>query len=85
MIEEREIMKHNLEIAENANGVAQFLNSLTGGQYVMKEQAREAMDFLLASMKRKIESYPNATRQEKDAEIRQKEFLVNLLKQQIRL
>ena len=43
------------------------------------------MDFLLASTKRIIESYPNATRQEKDAEIRRKEFLMNMLKQQMGL
>jgi len=52
---------------------------------VTKEQAREAMDFLLVSTKRNIESYPNATRQEKDAEIRRKEFLMNMLKQQMGL
>ena len=83
MIDEREILKHNMEMAEHANGAAQFLCSLIGGQYVTKEQTREAMDFLLASTKRNIESYPNATRQEKDAEIRQKEFLMNMLKQQM--
>lgn len=85
MIDEREILKYNLEMAEHANGAALFLNSLLGGQYVSKEQAREAMDFLLASTKRNIESYPNATRQEKDAEIQRKEFLMNMLKQQMGL
>ena len=78
-------MKHNIEMAEHANGAAQFMGSLIGGQYVTKEQAREAMDFLLASTKRNIESYPNATRQEKDAGIRRKEFLINMLKQQMGL
>ena len=43
------------------------------------------MDFLLASTKRNIESNPNATRQEKDAEIRRKEYLMNMLKQQMGL
>ena len=85
MVDEREIMKHNCEMAEHANGAAQFLASLIGGQYVTKEQAREAMDFLLASTKRNIESCPYATRQEKDAEIRQKEGLMNMLKQQMGL
>ena len=85
MVDEREIMKHNCEMAEHANGAAQFLVSLIGGQYVTKEQAREAMDFLLASTKRNIESCPYATRQEKDAEIRQKEGLMNMLKQQMGL
>lgn len=78
MVEER--VKHNTKIANHANGAAQFMDSLIGGQYVTKEQAHEAMDFLLASTKRNIESYPNATRQEKDAEIRRKEFLMNMLK-----
>ena len=85
MIDKREIMKHNAEMAEHANGAAQFMGSLIGGQYVTKEQAREAMDFLLASTKQNIESYPKATRQEKDAEIRRKEFLMNMLKQQMGL
>ena len=85
MIDEREMLKHNIEMAEHANGAAQFLGLLIGGQYVTKEQTREAMDFLLASTKRNTESYPYAPRQEKDVEIRQKEFLMNLLKQQMGL
>lgn len=85
MIDERERLKHNVEMVEHANGAVQFMGSLIGGQYVTKEQAREAMDFLLASTKRNIESYPNATRQEKDAEIRRKEYLMNILKEQMGL
>ena len=85
MIDEREILKHTMEMAEHATGAAQFLDSLIGGQYVTKEQTREAMDFLLASTKRNIESFPNATRQEKDAEIQRKEFLMNILKEQMGL
>ncbi len=85
MIDERELLKHNFEMAEHANGAAQFLGSLIGGQYVTKEQTREAIDFLLASTKRNIESCPNATRQEKDAEIRRTEILMNMLKQQMGL
>ena len=85
MIDERDILKHNMEMAGHANGAAKFLSSLIGGQYVTKEQTREAMDFLLASTKRNIESYPNATRQEKDAEIQRKEFLMNILKEQMGL
>ena len=85
MIDERKIMMHSVEMAQHANGAAQFLSSLIGGQYVTKEQVREAMDFLLASTKRNIESYPNATRQEKDAEIKRKEFLMNILKKQMGL
>lgn len=79
------VMMHSAEMAEHANGAAQFLGSLIGGQYVTKEQTREAMDFLLVSTKRNIESWPNATRQEKDAEIHQKEFLMNILKQRMEL
>lgn len=85
MIGEREIVKHNAEMAEHANGAAQFMGSLIGGQYVTKEQTRETMDYLLASAKRNIESNPNATRQEKDAEIHRKEVLMNLLKEQMGL
>ncbi len=85
MIDEKEILKYNMEMAEHVNGAAQFMESLVGGQYVTKEQTREAMDFLLASTKRNIESYPNATRQQKDAEIRRKELLMNMLKQQMGL
>ncbi len=85
MIDEKEIMKHNMEMAEHANGAAQFLGSLIGGQYVTKEQVSEAMDFLLASTKRNVESCPSATRQEKDSEIKRKEFLMNMLKQQMGL
>ena len=85
MIDEREILEHNMEMAEHATGAAQFLGSLIGGQYVTKEQTREAMDYLLASTKRNIEGYPNATRQEKDAEIHRREFLMNILKQQMGL
>ncbi len=85
MIDERIILKRSLEMAKHVNGAAQFLGSLIGGQYVTKEQTREAMDFLLASTKRNIESYPYATRQEKDEEIRKKEGLMNMLKQQMGL
>lgn len=69
MIDKREILKYNIEMAKHANVAAQFMGSLIGGQYVTKEQAREAMEFLFASTKRNIESCPYATRQEKDAEI----------------
>lgn len=85
MIDEEKILMHNTDMAEHANGAAQFLSSLIGGQYVTKEQAREAMDFLLASTKRNIETCSDATRQEKDAEIRKKEYLINMLKEQMGL
>ena len=85
MIDERKILKHNLEMAEHANGTAQFLGSLIGGQYVSKEQTCEAMDSLLASIKRNIESCPYASRQEKDEEIHRRESLMNMLKTQMGL
>ena len=85
MKDKTKVMMYSAEMAENANGAAQFLGSLIGGQYVTKEQAREAMDFPLASTKRNIESCPYATRQEKDAEIHQKELLMNKFKQQMGL
>lgn len=85
MIDEREIMKYSAEMAEHTDGAAQFMSSLVGGQYVTKEQACEAMDFLLASTKRNIESCPSATQQEKDAEIHRIEFLMNMLKEQMGL
>ena len=85
MIDERKILKHNLEMAEHANGAAQFLGSLIGGLYVTKEQTREAMDFLLASTKRNIESCPNASQQEKETEIHRREHMMNMLKQQMGL
>ena len=64
-IDDIKILKHNLEMAEHANGTALFLCSLIGGQYVTKEQTREAMDFLLAATKRNIESNPNASNKKK--------------------
>ncbi len=85
MIDERRIAKHNLEMAEHANGAAQLLGSLIGGQYVTKEQIRETMDFILASTKRNIENCPNATQQEKDAEIHRRDVLMNALKNQMGL
>lgn len=70
-----EILKYNIEMVEHANGAVQFMGSLIGGQYVTKEQAREAMNFLLASTKRNIEKRcPNASRLEKETEICRKVF-----------
>lgn len=37
MIDEREILKHNVEMVDHANGAAKFLSSQIGGQYVTKE------------------------------------------------
>lgn len=81
----QELLNYNIEMAEHASGVTQFLTSLIGGQYVTKEQTCETIDFLFALTKRNIENYPNATKQEKDAVIRKKEFLKNMLKHQMGL
>ena len=80
MKDNRKILMYSMEMAEHANGAAQFLGSILGGQYVTKDQTREAMDYLLARTKRNIESYPFATQEEKDAEIRRRELLLNTLK-----
>ena len=80
MKDNSKIIMYSAEMAEHANGAAQFLGSLLGGQYVTKDQTREAMDYLLARTKRNIESYPFATQEEKDAEIRRSELLLNTLK-----
>ena len=72
-------------MAEHANGAAQYLGALLGGRYVTKEQTREMIDFLFAGTKRNIESCPFATQEEKDAEIRRREYLMRILKMQMGL
>lgn len=44
---DRKIAKYNLEMAEHANGAAQYLDALLGGRHVTTEQTREMVDFLL--------------------------------------
>jgi hypothetical protein len=85
MINERKIAQYNLEIAEHANGAAQYLGALIGGRFVIREQAREMADFVLAQTKRNIESCPFASQEEKDAEIRRRENLMKILKSQMGL
>lgn len=80
MIDQNKIVQHSMEMAEHANGAAQFFGSLIGGKYVTKEQTREAMDFLLATTKRNIESCPYANTQEKETEIHRRELQMNMLK-----
>lgn len=46
MIDEREIVQYNAEMAEHANGSAQFLEALLGGRFVTRELAREMVDYL---------------------------------------
>lgn len=85
MVDEKKILLHNAEMAEHANGAAQYLGALLGGRYVTKEQTRDMLDFIFAEAKRNIESCPFATQEEKDAEIHRKAILINLLKTQIGL
>ena len=75
MIDNKKILLHSAEMAEHANGAAQYLGALLGGRYVTKEQTREMVDFLFAGTKRNIESCPFATQEEKDAEIHRRELL----------
>ena len=85
MVDEKKILLHNAEMAEHANGAAQYLGALLGGRYVTKEQTRDMLDFIFAEAKRNIESCPFATQEEKDAEIQRREFLMGMLKTQMGL
>lgn len=80
MVDERKILLHTVEMAEHANGAAQYLDALLGGRFVTKEQTRDMVDYLFAGTKRNIESCPFATQDEKDAEIHRRELLLNALK-----
>lgn len=80
MVDNKKILQHNVEMAEHANGAAQYLDALLGGRYVTKEQTRDMIDFLFARTKRNIESCPFATQEEKDAEIHRRELLLKSLK-----
>ena len=85
MVDNKKILLHSAEMAEHANGAAQYLAALLGGRYVTKEQTREMVDFLFAGTKRNIESYPFATQEQKDAEIHHREYLMRMLKTQMGL
>ena len=80
MTDEQKLAQYNAEMAIHSNGAAQFLSALIGGRFVTREQAREMADFVLAQTKRNIESCPFASQVEKDAEIRRRENLMNMLK-----
>lgn len=80
MIDEKKILLHSTEMAEHANGAAQYLEALLGGKFVTREQTRDMVDYLFAGTKRNIESCPFASQEEKDAEIHRREFLLNALK-----
>ena len=85
MIDKSKIVKYDAEMAAHANGAAQFLVALIGGKFVTREQAREMADYVLAQTKRNIESCPFGSQEEKDAEIRSRENLMNMLKSQMGL
>ena len=80
MIDNKKVLLYSAEMAEHANGAAQYLDALLGGRYVTKEQTREMVDFLFAGTKRNIKSCPFVTQEEKDAEIHRREQLLNALK-----
>ena len=85
MADDKKIAQYNAEMAEHANGAAQYLGALIAGRFVTREQARDMADYVLAQTKRNIESCPFASQEEKDAEIRRRENLMNMLKLQIGL
>ena len=80
MTDEQKIFLHSAEMAEHADGAAQYLGALLGGRFVTKEQTRDMVDFLFARTKRNIESCPFASQEEKDTEIHRRELLLNALK-----
>ena len=80
MVDKKKILLHSAEMAEHANGAAQYLDALFGGRYVTKEQTRDMVDYMFAGTKRNIESCPFASQEEKDAEIRRREYLLNMIK-----
>ena len=79
MVDERKFL-HTAEMAEHANGAAQYLEALVGGRFVTREQTRDMVDYLFAGTKRNIERCPFATQEQKDAEIHRRELLLNALK-----
>jgi hypothetical protein len=85
MIDEKKVFMHTVEMSEHVNGAAQYLCALIGGRFVTREQARDMADYVLAQTKRNIESCPFASQEEKDAEIRRRENLMNMLKLQMEL
>lgn len=85
MADDKKIAQYNVEMAEHANGAAQYLGALIAGRFVTREQARDMADYVLAQTKRNIESSPFASQEEKDSEIRRREILMSMLKSQIGL
>lgn len=85
MIDKKKIAQYNAEMAEHADGAAQYLSALIGGSFVTQEQARDMADFVLAQTKRNIESCPFASQAEKDSEVHRRECLMSMLKSQMGL
>lgn len=85
MIDYKKILLHSAEMAEHANGAAQYLGTLLGRRYAPREQTRDMVDFLFARTKRNIESCPFATQEQKDAEIHRRKYLMRMLKTQMGL
>ena len=65
MTDEQKKLMHSAEMAEHANGAAQYFDALLGGRFVTKEQTRDMVDFLFARTKMNIESCPFASQEEK--------------------
>lgn len=85
MIDAIKIAQYTLEMAEHADGAAQYLSALFGGKYVTKVQAHDMANYVLAQTKRNIENCPFASQEEKETEIHRREFLMNILKLQMGL
>lgn len=85
MADDKKIAQYNAEMAEHANGAAQYLGALIAGRFVTREQACDMADYVLAQTKRNIESCPFASQEEKEAEIHRRESLMNMLKLQMGL
>ncbi len=48
MIDNRKVAQYNAEMAENADGAAQYLSALIGVRFVTREQACDMADYVLA-------------------------------------
>ncbi len=76
MIDKTKIAQYNLEVAEHANGAAQYFRTLIGGRFVTREEAQYIVDFVLVQTKRNIESCHLVCQEEKDAEIRRRGYMM---------
>jgi hypothetical protein len=85
MTDEKKIAQYNAEMVKHSDGAAQFFDALIGGRFVTREQTRDMADYVLAQTKRNIERCPFASREEKDAEIHRREYLMKMLKSQMGL